>query len=318
MASPMPLLSVALCTWNGARWLRPQLDSILAQEDVRLELVALDDASTDDSLAILHEYAARDPRIRVHANATNLGHLCSFEKCMSMGEGDFIAPADQDDVWHPYKLRTLLDAIGDADLAYGDSRYVDADGQPSGRRVSDDMVMASGRGTLPLLLQNTVSGHAALLRRNLLDRACPFPDGVFHDGWLAMLAAHGAGIVYVDEVLVDFRRHADASSAVGKSRGDGPRPSRAQREAEWLRERAWLAGKIAERIDSPLMAAWSTQLQALQQGRSAGLLQRCLQDRHALARAGTSTWREALRCHLSLSNKARRIRRGAGDSTAPE
>ena len=70
---PIPRISVALCVHNAGRFLAPQLDSLLAQEAVELEIVALDDCSTDRSLAILHEYAARDPRIRVYSNEENLG-----------------------------------------------------------------------------------------------------------------------------------------------------------------------------------------------------------------------------------------------------
>ena len=202
-----PLVSVVLCTWNGARWLRPQLDSILEQQDVLLELVVLDDASSDGTLALLREYAARDDRIRLHASAANAGHLRSFEKCMGMCAGDFIAPADQDDIWHPRKLRVLLDAIGDADLAYCDSAYIDCDGRPTGRSVSDDLHMHRGRDPLRYIFQNTVSGHAALLRRELLADTLPFPPRLFHDWWLAIRAAAGRGVVYVDVPMVRFRRH---------------------------------------------------------------------------------------------------------------
>ena len=79
-AGTWPQVSVALCVYNGERFLRDQLDSLLAQEDVELEVVIVDDCSTDGSLALLREYAARDPRIRVVANEKNLGHLNSFAK----------------------------------------------------------------------------------------------------------------------------------------------------------------------------------------------------------------------------------------------
>lgn len=305
MPAGTPLVSIALCTWNGARWLRPQLDSILAQRDVRLELVALDDASSDDSLAILHAYAARDPRIRVYANPGNLGHLRSFEKCMAMCDGEFVAPADQDDVWHPDKLRRLLDAIGDAALAYGDSRYIDADGRPTGRAVSDDLGMLSGGDPLPFLLQNTVSGHAALLRCDVVRTALPFPAAGFHDWWLALVAAAHGGIVHVDAPLVDFRRHAGSSSRVGRDdRKTGTDP-RAAREAAWLAERAALAEAFAGRFgampDAGRMATWGRLLRRLSTGDTRGAWATCLRDRSALG--GTI---QALARAASLVRKARR------------
>ncbi len=254
MSPDTPLVSVALCTWNGERWLRLQLDSILAQEDVLLEVVVLDDASSDGTPALLREYAARDGRIRLHANTTNLGHLHSFEKCMGLCQGDFIAPADQDDIWHPRKLRTLLDAIGDADLAYCDSTYIDCEGHPTGRNVSDDLHMHRGHDPLRYIFQNTVSGHAALLPRRLLDDTLPFPPHLYHDWWLAIRAAAGHGVIYVDIPLVRFRRHVEACSALGKQDDRAADLSREARRRErlatarnrkWLAERAYVAAQYA-------------------------------------------------------------------------
>lgn len=309
MASESPLISIALCTWNGARWLRPQLDSILSQEDVDLEVIALDDASTDETLAILHEYATRDARIRVYANAENLGHLRSFDKCMAMCSGEYIAPADQDDIWHPRKLRALMDAIGESGLAYCDSRYVDADGQPSGRNVSDDLSMRSGREVLPTLLQNTVSGHAALLRRDVFVAAQPFPRHGYHDWWLAMIATTHGGIVFVDDALVDFRRHAGTCSAVGQTCGAPATTSRSERQALWFRERAELAHVFVQRFPTSVNAGikdWGGVLEQLALGDARGLFALAWRDRDVLGGPAA-----ALKLVASFGLKARRIRRGS-------
>ncbi len=307
MSLQSPLISVALCTWNGARWLRPQLDSILAQEDVRLEVIALDDASTDETLAILREYATRDDRLRIHANAENLGHLHSFGKCMAMCTGDFIAPADQDDVWHPRKLRTLLEAIGIQGLAYCDSRYIDADGRPTGRKVSNDLAMRRGNALLPTLLQNTVSGHAALMKRSVFSVAHPFPRHGYHDWWLAMVAMTAGEIVYVDQPLVDFRRHADSCSAVGRT-GHAPKTvSRAEREADWFRQRAELGLVFTQRygtLAQPGFDEWAAVLGRLSSGDTHQLFSLAWRDRAVLG--GPIA---ALRLATSYWLKARRIRR---------
>lgn len=143
-ADAAPLISVALCTWNGVAHLEAQLDSILSQQDVRLELVVLDDASTDDTWALLEARAAADARIRLFRNDHNLGHLRSFEKCMGLTRGQWIAPADQDDIWVQDKLAKLMAAIGPHDLAYCDSEYMEADGTRTGRSVAGDFDMFSG------------------------------------------------------------------------------------------------------------------------------------------------------------------------------
>ena len=326
MPPDMPLVSVALCTWNGAEWLRAQLDSILAQQDVRLEMVALDDASSDASLDILREYAARDPRLRVHANERNLGHLRSFEKCMAMCAGDFIAPADQDDVWAPGKLRRLMDAIGEADLAYCDSAYIDGDGRATGRRVSDDLPMHRGHAPLRYVFQNTVSGHAALLRREVLADALPFPPLLFHDWWLAIRAAAGRGVVYVDEPLVQFRRHAQNSSAMGKARANADR-SRAQRRQarlanasnrKWVAMRAHVARQYAARPwhDHARAGDWADLFEQALGGQHPRLWPLIWRDRADLPPwSGSPAW-NALQFYFRCRRKFRRMR-AEGEPTAP-
>jgi len=232
-ANHLPRISVALCVYNGEGFLPLQLDSLLAQEDVELEVVVVDDLSTDGSLALLQDYARRDPRIRIHRNEANLGHLRSFEKCMALCTFPLIAPCDQDDVWHPRKLATLARAIEGADMAYSDSAFIADDGRPLGRCISDDLkTMHSGRDPLKYVFQNTVSGHALLVRREVFDAALPFPDLLYHDWWLAIRAAAGNGVVYVDEPLVQFRRHLDAYSPLGKKKLMSKRERRAMHKAE--------------------------------------------------------------------------------------
>lgn len=244
---PQPLISVAISVYNGARFLPLQMDSILAQQDVQIEVVAVDDGSSDESLAILHAFAARDPRVRVHANPGNLGLTRSFERAMSLCRGEFLAPSDQDDIWHPAKLSRLLAAIGDRDMAYCDSLYIDEAGTPTGRRVSDDVEMLHGANPMQFVFANSASGHAMLLRRELFERACPLTPALYYDWQLALYAAASAGIVLVNEPLVQFRRHARAFSAIGKAA-----PARlANRNRVWFDERvqllrAWMTSHLGD------------------------------------------------------------------------
>ena len=91
---------------------------------------------------------------------------------MALCTASLIAPCDHDDVWHPSKLATLAAAIGYSDLAYCDSEYIDEDGKVLGGHVSDDLkAMHHGRAVLPYVFQNTASGHAMLVRRELFERA---------------------------------------------------------------------------------------------------------------------------------------------------
>lgn len=210
-----PKVSIALCVYNGATHLRAQLDSLLAQQHEALEIIASDDASSDASVAILAEYAARDTRLKVSRNPQNLGFSANFAQTLSRCNGDFICPSDQDDVWHPEKITRLLAAIGEHDLTYCDSTMVDAAGRSLGRRLSQDRAMYSGRDPLAFLLTNCISGHAMLFRRSLLTRALPMPPALYYDWWLAIVAACGQGVRYIDAPLVQFRRHERTVTALG-------------------------------------------------------------------------------------------------------
>ena len=233
-----PLISIALCTYNGAIYLPVQLDSLLAQDWQNLEIVAVDDGSSDGSREILLGYASRDPRISVHFNEQNLGFLRNFEKAFSLTKGEFIAPCDQDDWWHPEKLSGLFQAIGDHSLAYCDSEFMDEAGQNMGRRASDVVRMYQGRDPAAFLFGNSVSGHALLARRSLVERAMPLHLSRYHDWWLAFVAASDEGLVYVDQPWVHYRQHPAAQTDLSGQSID--RSDHSRRLLELDRRRAWL------------------------------------------------------------------------------
>lgn len=208
MIKAAPLISIPLCTFNGARYLRAQLDSLLAQTYRPIEIVAVDDGSIDDTVAILREYADRHAALRVEINAANLGFKRNFERALLLCNGDFIAPCDQDDAWLPGKLVTLHGIIADKCLAYCDSEFIDADGRALGRKLSNKWRMGDIDDPAAFVLENNISGHAMLFKRVLLNRALPIPEGLFHDWWLAAVAASAGGIVYCPQVLVRYRQHA--------------------------------------------------------------------------------------------------------------
>ena len=271
-AMSAPLVSVALCTFNGERHLEAQLRSLLALRWPALEIVIQDDASTDGTVDLVRRLAGDDPRVRLEVNAANLGFLGNFERALSRCRGDWIAPCDQDDVWHPDKLERLAPLMADHVLAYADSRLVDADGRDLGRRLSQVYRMAEGDDPLVFTFWNSVSGHALLMRRELLAHCLPFPAGVkFHDWWMAFQAARTGRIAYLDEPLVDYRQHAATQTDTLQARR-GERPSqRIDRDREaWLHAlaacpgpRQALLGELAERWSARRRRWWSPGLARL-------------------------------------------------------
>lgn len=229
------LISVALCTYNGAAHLGEQLESLLTQTWRHIEIVAVDDASTDATWDILRQAAKRDPRLRIMRNEENLGFAANFERAMSLCTGDYIAPCDQDDLWLPDKLERLLDAIGQHSLAYCDSMLIDDRGQPLDARVSNRIHMVQGRDPLAFAFWNCISGHAMLFRRELLASALPRRGVRFHDWWIAFVAASLGSITYVDEPLVAYRQHTSSQTDVLRLRQE-----RGDSAAKSLERIAWL------------------------------------------------------------------------------
>jgi hypothetical protein len=166
-----------------------------------------------------------------HDDAEGVGSYAAFEQALALAPAGvaFVAPCDQDDVWHPDKLRVLRDALaGGALLAYGDQRIVRTDGSV----VSPTYwgTRQNGCDALEeLLLTNTVSGAASLVRHEVLDIALPFPPallGSFHDHWLAVCALALGEIAYVDRPVMDYVQHD------GNVVGHAERPRRADRTGD--------------------------------------------------------------------------------------
>ena len=216
------LVSIALCTHNGERFLRAQLESLLAQSHRELEIVACDDASTDASAAILTEHAARDPRMRVQIHSRNLGIMRNFEAAFRQCKGQYIAPCDQDDVWLPDKVSALLEAIGPASMAYGDSALMDESGRVLGRSISRGRPSGPVHDPTAFAFGNWVSGHTCLFRRELLG-FLPVPEHFFYDWWLAAAAVASHGLVYLDRELTLYRQHADNATDFLHRRPSAPR-----------------------------------------------------------------------------------------------
>ena len=225
----IPDVSIALCVYNGERHLAEQLDSLLAQRDVAFEIVAIDDGSRDASLDILRAYARRDARLRVVAGEANRGHAARVAEAFALCRAPWIAPSDQDDIWDPIKLRRLLDRAReeDVDAVYCDSLLCDAAGQATGRSVGAILGRRHGRTPMDLVFQNTVSGHALLFRRPLLETALPLPAGMYYDHWLAICAMARGGLAHEPMPLVQFRRHDRAQTCAG-------RPGRPPEGGRWF------------------------------------------------------------------------------------
>ncbi len=204
--SQTPLISIPIFTYNGERFLREQLDSIFSQTYTNIEVIACDDGSTDKTKKILQEYETKYGLI-CHFNEINIGVNKNVAKALSLCNGDFIAPSDQDDIWMPEKLQTLIDHIGDNVLIYSTSKAIDQDGKVLDSYTPQKHKLIRGSNPKAFFFDNCVSGHTIMFKRELVPYLIPLPQTVYPDWWIAFTAANYGSIDYYKEPLVYYRRH---------------------------------------------------------------------------------------------------------------
>jgi hypothetical protein len=271
-------VSVALGTHNGARYLREQLESILAQSHPVDEIVLSDDASGDGTVElaerVLAEHRSTDaatPALVVLRNPVALGVTPNFEQALRAASGDLIALCDQDDVWHPDRIARALaefDARPGLDLVAAEARLVDEAGAPLGSSLLEtlgvDEATRTRLGTdaafAELLKRNLLTGATMLVSRALVERAAPFPASWVHDEWLSIVASVGGGIAVVAEPVIDYRQH--GANQIGVSRlGAGGKVARL-REPRTARNARLLARAqdLADRL--PAIAGGDAEVEA--------------------------------------------------------
>lgn len=213
MNTKPPLVSVAMATYNGAKYLSEQLDSIIHQTYSNIEIVIVDDCSKDDTISIIKSYQEKYPFIHLFRNEQNSGVTKTFEKAISHCKGEYVALSDQDDIWLLHKITTLVNAIGNHDAVYSNSLLVDENGNSLNRPFTTIMNMKSYYNGGPFLLSNSVPGHTILVKNQFVQQLLPIPANVLFDLWIGFSAASNNGIKFVDEVLVHYRQH--TTNAVG-------------------------------------------------------------------------------------------------------
>ena len=224
-----PRISVAMCTFNGARYLEEQLESIASQSQQPYELIVCDDRSTDDTVAILKRFQAHAPfAVKVILNSQRLGSTRNFDQAIGLARGDLIALCDQDDRWVPVKLERLSDALNADPLlggAFSDANLIDGDGRPVGMRLfaRHKFTAAKQRSFIAnptaTLLKHDIETGATLIFRASMRRYCsPIPASWVHDGWLAWMIALHSRLTLIPEPLTDYRIHTGQQLGVD----DGP------------------------------------------------------------------------------------------------
>lgn len=209
-------ISIALCTYNGERFLKEQLESYAAQTRLPDEVVVCDDASADQTISILEEWKKSAPfDMKIVRNETNIGFASNFSKALSLCSGDVIFLSDQDDVWLPEKLEKMTDALEkspEASVVYCDGGCISETGKNLNVlrwKFGESWLMNCEPSFIsPLVTKmKAVVGCCIAMRRNFLNIIIPVPNALNHDVWIYYLTATVPKYIYLNETLILCRLH---------------------------------------------------------------------------------------------------------------
>lgn len=213
-------VSVAFCSYNGEKFLREQLDSILAQSYPVKEIIIVDDASTDGTPEILKNYAGQySSVIKFFANETNLGVTRSFEKAISLCNGEVIFFCDQDDCWNKNKVAEIVNFFIDNQnmlATFSNAELIDEHSNRKGETLWDMLFFKTPSPVndfnvfdYMLLYRNIITGAGLAIRKEALPFILPFPDtaSVLHDEWIGLKLGSINRIGLLDKCLFNYRIH---------------------------------------------------------------------------------------------------------------
>ncbi|MEA5459899.1 glycosyltransferase family 2 protein [Arcicella sp. LKC2W] len=216
----MQTISIALCTYNGSRFLREQLQSLANQTLLPTEVIITDDCSTDNTSEIIKEFE-NVLNIKFFKNDTSLKVTKNFERAISICSGDIILMCDQDDLWHADKLAKIHQYFQnntDKVAVFSDAELVDEKGESLGNNFWSVVRFhewqrqqwKNGQEIEILLAGNRSAGCMMGFRKELIEKIIPFPMHIpemIHDNWITIMAAMLDKIGIIEERLISYRQH---------------------------------------------------------------------------------------------------------------
>jgi glycosyltransferase involved in cell wall biosynthesis len=205
-------ISIALATYNGEKYIKEQLQSILLQLTAEDEIIISDDSSTDKTLEIISGFCSE--QIHIYKNPKK-GVISNFENAISHATGDIIILCDQDDVWCPEKVVTIKKYFSKSDvkLIVSDAYITDESLNVKGSSFFE--LMNSGPGFIKNFLKNTYIGCCMAFRCEMKELILPFPDRIpMHDSWIGLLSELKGKVLFIPEKLIYYRRHDANASAL--------------------------------------------------------------------------------------------------------
>jgi glycosyltransferase involved in cell wall biosynthesis len=196
-----------MATYNGERFIHQQIASILRQLHSEDEVIIVDDASSDGTVAILEGLC--DNRIRIIPQPRNRGIVKSFGRALGEARGELIFLADQDDIWQAdkvSKIKGLFSTDPDLSLVQSNCSIIDADGKVIAERRFKSREFYPG--ALQNLVRNLYQGSTMAFRSSILEYCLPFPADIpMHDMWIGIVNQFVGKAAFIDEPLISYRRH---------------------------------------------------------------------------------------------------------------
>lgn len=206
-------ISVCMATYNGEKFIKEQLDSILFQLTKDDEVIVSDDSSTDKTIEIIKFY--KDDRIKIFENQKFKSPIFNFEYALKNSTGDLIVLADQDDIWQGNKLEVIKKYLIKYDLVLSDADIIDENGNilhESFYKLND-----SKNGFIKNIVKNSYLGCTMAFNKKILDKSLPFPkDLPMHDWWIGLIGEMYGKTYFIEDKLISYRRHGNNASPTGE------------------------------------------------------------------------------------------------------
>ena len=200
------IISVAMATYNGEKYIQEQLDSILKQLNDKDEIIISDDGSTDNTINIINSY--KDKRIRI-IEGPHKGVKQNFANAISNCKGKYIFLSDQDDIWLDYKVNTVLKVFETTDCTcvVHDATVFDSN---TNKVIMDSFYKfrKSGKGIIKNIIKNSYIGCCMAIDKKIVDKIIPIPDDIeMHDQWIGIMCEKYGNSVFINDKLLKYRRH---------------------------------------------------------------------------------------------------------------
>lgn len=209
------MISVCIATYNGEKYIVEQLKSILQQLGKNDEIIISDDHSKDNTLEVVRYL--KDVRIKIFMNENENGYSKNFENAINKSSGDIIFISDQDDVWMPTKVQTMIKALSNSSLAVHNASIVDENLNMIHNSHFDLYHVKSG--FFENFLKTRYIGACMAFRREILEKYLPLPENqklCAYDYWLTLIAEYYYNVELIQEPLIKYRRHLNNASTGGQ------------------------------------------------------------------------------------------------------